>query len=208
MVVLKRGLRQGAIIIFLSLLAFLSGDTPLRQPIVIVALGDSVTYGAKVETGYVEMIRQAAPDLDIINAGKPNEKSWEAIQRLDEIKALEPYLVIIYYGTTDVKEIHRGNKTWQDFLTSVGKLAQAFPRVILATPHRGRTAPDYSYHLEDVNHAAKLIREMGYPVADVNAICCGPDQMCDYGHPNEEGHEVIAQAILEALAVYYPGLDK
>ncbi len=47
MAVVRKGLRQGAIIIFLSLLAFLSGDTPLRKPIVIVALGDSVTYGPR-----------------------------------------------------------------------------------------------------------------------------------------------------------------
>jgi hypothetical protein len=57
-----------------------------------------------------------------------------------------------------------------------------------------------------VNYAAELIQEMEYPVADVNAVCCTPDQMCDCGHPKGEGHELIIQAIFAAFID--AGLDK
>lgn len=190
MAVLKRGLRQGAIIVFLSLLAFLSGDTPLRRPIVIVALGDSVPQGACVgeENGYVSKLQRMLGDgYQVINEGESGEESWNALPRLDAILAHQPGILIIFYGTNDVKVIRAGYKTWGDFEEAITTLASSAPEVVLVTPHRGIENPRRHYFLEDVDYAAQLIREMGYPVADVNAICCRPDQMCDYSHPNRGG---------------------
>ncbi len=93
------------------------------------------------------------------------------------------------------------------FLDFYGETSPGLPQSYPGHPTPGG-APGHSYYLDNVDHAAQLIREMGYPVADVNAVCCTPDQMYDYGHPNERGHEVIAQAVLEALRFHYAGLDK
>lgn len=208
--VVRKGFRQGAIIIVL-LLVFLSGDTPLRKPIVVVALGDSVTQGGCVEPddSYVSKLERMLGDgYRVINEGVSGERSWNALSRLDAVLAHQPDILIIFYGSNDVKVIRVGYKNWGDFEEAIISLASAAPEAMLVTPHRGIERPRHHYFLEDVDYAAELIRKMGYPVADVNAVCCTPDQMCDYAHPNEEGHEVIAQAIFAALADYHPGLDK
>jgi lysophospholipase L1-like esterase len=212
MAVVRKGLRQAIIImVFLSLLAFLSADTPLRKPIVIVALGDSVTQGVCVgeENGYVSKLQRMLGDgYQVINEGVSGERSWNALSRSDAVLAHQPDILIIFYGTNDVKNIRVEDKTWGDLKEAITSLASSAPEAMLVTPHRGIEKPPRHYFLEDVDYAAELIRKMGYTVADINAVCCTPDQMCDYDHPNEEGHEVIAQAIFEALAAYYPGLDK
>ncbi|MCJ7668853.1 MAG: GDSL-type esterase/lipase family protein [Anaerolineae bacterium] len=199
-----RRLHRGTIIIaILFLSALLSSDTPLRKPIVIVVLGDSVTYGACVEPddSYVSKLQHMLGDgYQVINEGVPGERSWNALSRLDAVLAHEPDILIIFYGTNDVKDIKVRRKTWGDFEEAMTSLASSAPKAILVTPHRGIERPRHHYFLEDVDYAAELIREMGYPVADVNALCCRPVQLCDYDHPNEEGHEVIAQAIFAALS--------
>jgi len=199
-----RRLHRGTIIIaILFLSALLSSDTPLRKPIVIVALGDSVTYGACVEPddSYVSKLQQMLGDgYQVINEGVPGERSWNALSRLDAVLAHEPDILIIFYGTMDVKYVRGGAYTWKDFKEAITSLASSAPEAILVTPHRGTDNPRTNYFLGDVDYAAQLIREMGYPVVDVNTLCCTPDQMCDYAHPNEEGHEVIAQAIFAALS--------
>jgi len=205
-----RRLHQGTIIIaILFLSALLSSDTPLRKPIVIVALGDSVTQGACVEAenGYVSKLQRMLGDgYQVINEGVPGERSWDALSRLDAILAHQPDILIIFYGTNDVKYVRREHNTWKDFKEAIASLASSAPEAILVTPHRGIENPRRNYFLKDVDYAARLIREMRYPVADVNALCCRPDQMCDYDHPNEEGHQVIAQAIFRAFID--AGLDK
>jgi acyl-CoA thioesterase-1 len=170
---------------------------------VIVALGDSVTYGACVEPddNYVSKLQHMlVGGYQVINEGVPKERSWDALSRLDAVLAHRPDILIIFYGTNDAKDIREGRKTWGDFEEAITSLASSAPQAMLVTPHRGIERPRHHYFLGDVDYAAELIQEMGYPVADVNTLCCTPDQMCDYAHPNEEGHEVIAQAIFAALS--------
>ncbi len=188
--------------ICLALLSLLAGDTPLRLPIVVVAVGDSITEGVcvKPDKGYVSRLQDMLGDgYRVINEGVAGERSWNGLSRLDELLAHEPEILIIFYGTNDVKNIRVGDRSWADFQEAMRALVGSAPQAILVTPHWGIERPRSHYFLEDVDYAAELIREMGYPVADVNAVCCHADQLCDYDHPNEEGHRLIAQAIYEAI---------
>ncbi len=71
----------------------------------IVFLGDSITH-ALVSADYVKMVKQKVEHewpntFHFINAGINDELVWHVLQRLDEVIACEPDIVIILIGTND-----------------------------------------------------------------------------------------------------------
>ena len=183
-----------------SFLLALTGSS--FRPAVILLLGDSVTLADYTEEGFAHILQEKLTGRAIvINAGFNSGTAPDALSHWEEYSALRPDIVIIYFGTNDIKRIDSGNETWEEYESALLKLATLAPRAILITPHRGHETPAHHYYLADVERAASLVRNLGYPVADIYSYCCEENQLCDYAHPNEEGHHIIADAILALLSL-------
>lgn len=195
--------RKTLCLIALLVLLLIKTDVP-QSPPVILLLGDSVTLGGYTENNFARILQERLGNrATIINAGISGAKAPDALANWDEYATMEPNLVIIYFGTNDVKHIHHNAESWDEYRSALLKLAALAPYAILVTPHRGIENPERAYFLQDVERAASLIRSLDYPVADVYALCCDESQLLDYAHPNDEGHQIIADTIYPLLRGLY-----
>jgi len=186
------------LIIALALLLIRS-DAP-EVPTIILLLGDSVTSAGHLENNFGQILQERLGERAIvINAGIGAARVPHVFAKWDEYTALHPTIVVIYLGTNDVRAIYEGKETWEQYRDGLLKLATLAPHAILVTPHRGRENPSSDYYLAYVEQAASLVRNLGYPVADVYLSCCQPSQLRDHAHPNEEGHQIIADTIYPLL---------
>lgn len=184
----------------IALLVILSIGTDAPEPPTILLIGDSVTLAGYTEHNFARILQERlSNEAIVINAGVGGYRAPQAIAHYDEYAALHPNIVVIYFGTNDVKRIHIGDETWEEYQNALLKLATLAPHVIFVTPHRGRENPDTGYYLANVTRAASLVRSLGYPVADVYPLCCSEAQLIDYAHPNDEGHQIIADAIFPLI---------
>ncbi len=191
--------RKTLCLIALLVLLLIKTDAPKSRPVILL-LGDSVTLADYTENNFAQILQERLGNrATIINAGINGAKAPDVLANWDEYVALKPDCVIIYFGTNDVKHIHHNNESWDEYVDALLKLATLAPQAILVTLHRGVENPDRAYFLEDVGQAASLVRNLGYPVADVYPLCCKESQLLDYAHPNEEGHQIIADTIYPLL---------
>jgi lysophospholipase L1-like esterase len=90
--------------------AFLSAAEPIRKPVKIITLGDSITKGVRTGVAAEETfaallqaeLRKRKIAAEITNVGIGGERTDQALQRLEkDVIAQEPQLVTIMYGTND-----------------------------------------------------------------------------------------------------------
>lgn len=75
-------------------------DPISRDKRVVVCLGDSLTHG-RVGHDWVADLRVRNPDWHVVNAGTNGEVTWQIVQRVDEVLALEPEAVVVLIGCND-----------------------------------------------------------------------------------------------------------
>lgn len=197
----KRRGKTRSRLLFLVFIALMLGACRPVEPVRVVFLGDSVTYGEVAEgREYVVLVGEwLGPDYEVIKMGEPGGCSWDVLWLEGAIRALEPDILVIYYGSNDVKKIHTGSKSWEDFEEAMLFLASLSEQVLLITPHRGREFPERNYYLADVVVVRDIVLSLGEPVVDVYAVCCEETELADYVHPNRIGHQLIADVVYEAI---------
>lgn len=190
---MKRVLRT----IILLLLVFLPRSRELR----VAFIGDSITYGGAVqpEESYTYLVSRWLGCRAFV-LGVPGATAPEVALMTSEVEGFRPDLVVVYFGTNDVKHIHAGTESWKEYADALRALAALAPRAILVTPHRGVEFPERRYFLSYVEEAASVVQSLDYPVADVYSICCEKEEMADYAHPNREGHAIVASEIERVIA--------
>jgi lysophospholipase L1-like esterase len=69
----------------------------------VVCFGDSITRG-QVSANYVEMLEKHLDreGYHLVNCGVNNDFSYNLLERVDQVIALEPQVVVILIGTNDV----------------------------------------------------------------------------------------------------------
>ncbi len=126
----------------------------------VVCFGDSITRG-QVSANFVEMLENKMDPAAyaFVNSGVNNDFSYNLLQRIDEIIALKPQIVVILIGTNDVIA------TLETVGLEVGLLIKGLPR-----------PPDLDWYRANlVETVQRLKAEIGARIGLVSIPILGED---------------------------------
>jgi acyl-CoA thioesterase-1 len=175
----------------------------------IVAFGDSLTAGFGAEPGnsYPDFLQK---DLDgaglrwrVINAGVSGNTTTDGVNRMGEVLAYKPRIVIVEFGGNDGLRGLPLETTRANLDQIVATLQNAGPKVILAgmtlPPNYG---PDYIRTFEqiyrDLAVKYKLIR-IPFLLEGVATMATRNLMQRDGLHPTGPGNAVVAQTVMRYL---------
>ena len=189
----------------LALLAFALAGCPKKDPPlpklaatdVIVAFGDSLTYGtgAGENESYPAVLAQLT-GRKVVRAGVPGEITAQALQRLPSVlEDYQPKLVIVCLGGNDMLRRLNESETTANLRAIVRKARESGAAVVLLgvpRPALLTSAPEFY---------AEIAREFGIPYegAVVTSVLYKPELKSDPIHPNAQGYRKIAEALAALL---------
>jgi len=170
---------------------------PLAADAVILAFGDSLTYGTGAgENESYPAVLEKLSDRRVVNAGVPGELSEAGLQRLPEILDREkPALLLLCHGGNDLlqkidQRVTAGN------LREMVRIAhdKGVSVVLLSVP-----APDLS--LAPPAYYAEIAKETGTPIESraLPRILGKNSLKSDHIHPNAAGYRVLADSVYNLL---------
>jgi lysophospholipase L1-like esterase len=161
----------------------------------IVCLGDSITAGVGTSPGhaYPDLLTQSL-GVEIQNAGVSGDTSEDGLARLDDVLARDPWLVIVELGGNDILRQVGPERTEAALRGILDRLIAARVAPVLVAievPFRDQYAAIYG----------RLADEYKVPVVDevLGDILMDPALKADTIHPNDAGHQVLAEAIADTL---------
>jgi acyl-CoA thioesterase-1 len=198
--------RRNPILFHLLLLSLLlsacSDDTPRLEPLsqhaVILAFGDSLTYGTGTnrEQSYPAVLQQLS-GREVVNAGIPGEMTAGGLERLPEmLEEYRPQLLILCLGGNDMLR----QKTAQEIEGNLQQMVtisrtQGVPVVLLGVPRPA------IFGLESAELYYSLAKKMGLPLEAeaIPEILSDKALKSDQIHPNTAGYRLLAEAVYEKL---------
>jgi lysophospholipase L1-like esterase len=212
-----RAVTRKRIIIFIALLAVVSGWLWSRQPnhwkLVNlppaasgpwVAFGDSLTegYGASESSNYPALLGR---DLGVLirNFGASGHTTGDGLQRLDEVAALQPRVVLLCLGGNDSLN-HLPREQMLANLRAIILRLQGEGSFVVLLGIRSASLRDHNESL-----FRSLARETGcYYIADLlRGIWGRPIYMSDAIHPNDQGYARIAERLAGELRPVLTKID-
>lgn len=161
-----------------------------------VAFGDSLTegYGASLGNDYPTLLSKHL-GIDIRNLGKSGESSEDGLQRIEEVAALKPRVVLLCFGGNDALQGKAVSQTVANVAQMIDRLHAEGSFVVLIGIR--------SASLRDRNssHFKKLAREKEvlYVPDMLKGLAFKPIYMSDAIHPNDVGYARIAERLQKAL---------
>jgi lysophospholipase L1-like esterase len=186
------------------------------EPLKLVALGDSLTYGWMVKKDYLdflsEMLAAKYPDgkIEVYNVGIPGDTAEGGLRRLHKhVLDMNPDIVSVQFGLNDMFSGYSTAQFEKNMAAIIQQLKQEarcdillMTSVAIPDPHDDRQAELY-YSI-----IIEIARQKQLPVALVHAYWKKKmaegyrwDQLvqADQVHPTEEGHRLMAEAIMEVF---------
>ena len=169
----------------------------LANNAVILAFGDSLTYGTGAEQteSYPAVLEQLI-GRKVVNAGIPGEVTGEGLSRLPQVLQKEkPALIIICHGGNDLLRLmnqHRAADNLRDMIQLAKK--QGVAVVLIAVP-----TPDM--FLSATNMYREIAKEFAIPLEEeiMSTVLADGSLRSDYIHPNAAGYRRIAEALATLL---------
>jgi len=174
---------------------------------VIVAFGDSLTAGFGAEPGnsYPDFLQK---DLDaaglkwrVVNAGVSGDTTTDGINRLGEVLAEKPRIVIVEFGGNDGLRGLPIETTRANLDQIISSIANSGARVVLA----GMTLPP-NYGPEYIRSFEKVYQDLGakYKVTRIPFLLEGVAtkrglMQRDGLHPTGPGNAIVAQTVVRFL---------
>jgi lysophospholipase L1-like esterase len=172
--------------------------SPLAADAVILAFGDSLTYGtgAKPAESYPAVL-ESLVGRRVVRSGVPGEVTAQGVRRLPAVLSqVEPALLVLIHGGNDM--LRRGSKA---------KAAANLRAMIEAARERGvevllvgvpRPVPFAS---EGAAFYREIADDLGIPYLDETLadILTSPSLKADLIHPNARGYRKLAEAIADRL---------
>lgn len=164
---------------------------------VIVAFGDSLTYGtgAQEYESYPAVLAQLT-GRQVIRAGVPGEVTAQGLQRLpDVIEEHRPKLVIVCLGGNDMlRKVSAAEikSNLRSILKIIKDRGVAVVLVGVPQPALITSAPEFY---------GELAKEFAVPYESkiVTSVLYSPELKADPIHPNAKGYRRIAEALAELL---------
>ena len=199
--------RKYIVLVFL-LLAIIAGDSQvacsddvklprLANNAVILAFGDSLTYGTGAEqTESYPVVLEQLIGRRVVNAGIPGEETGEGLSRLPQVLQKEkPALMIICHGGNDLLRLLNQQQAANN-LRAMIRLAQerGIAVIMIAVPSPGLSLSPPSFYREIATEMKIPIEEKALPT-----ILSDGTFKSDYIHPNAAGYRRLAESIAALL---------
>ena len=197
------------ILVLLATLAVTScsSDRTTLDPIpddgVILAFGDSLTYGTGVKPNesYPAVLQQLS-GRKVFNAGNPGELSADGLKRLPGVLAEHsPNLLILVHGGNDMLRKKNLDMAANNLRTMILIAQERNIQVVMMA------VPNPTLLLSPADFYKELADSMGIPI-EVDAISDVlqyPANKSDTVHPNAKGYRIMAERI-HALLVSHGAL--
>jgi len=171
--------------------------TLLRGDSIILAFGDSLTYGVGSKGGknYPEVLSDLA-GLKVINAGKSGETTSQGVLRFQvTLEEYSPELVILLEGGNDILRNYPASETKRN-LSAMIEIAQerGVEVVLIGVPKKSLfsdSAPLYE------NLAVKY--DLAFDGELLSDLLRSPKYKSDPIHLNSEGYQKLAEGIYQVL---------
>ena len=192
---------RSALLMTAIALATACGKAPKLEPLpseaVVLAFGDSLTYGtgANPEESYPAVLARAI-GRRVVNAGVPGETSAQGRERLAEaIEEHKPRLLILCHGGNDFLR-RLDEAAAAENVRAMIRMARdkGIGVVLLATPKPGLPPSIPSFY-------AEIAAEHGIPFEEgvIRSVLFDNRLKSDMVHPNGEGYARIAAAVEKLL---------
>lgn len=183
----------------------LSQDQPKR----IVFFGDSITagYGIPIESAFPALIQkkieEADLDYQVINAGLSGETTAGGLNRIDWILRSKPDVFVLELGGNDGLRGLSMEESEKNLKAMIEKVRKANPKaeIILAgmqiPPNLGQ---EYTSKFKSL--FPDVAKEMNTKLIPFLLEGVGGDpklNLSDGIHPNQKGHEIVAETVWEYL---------
>lgn len=189
------------ILALLFVLAGCGGKVPQLPKIgandVIVAFGDSLTYGTgAAETESYPAVLAQLIGHQVVSAGVPGEVTAQGLERLPEVLAEhQPKLVIVCLGGNDMLRRLSDAETIANLRAIIRKVKESGAHAVLIgvpRPALLTSAPKFY---------AEIAQEFSLPYesAAVTSVLYHPGLKSDSIHPNAAGYRKIAEAVAALL---------
>ncbi len=170
---------------------------PLPENAVILAFGDSLTFGTGAPAGqsYPEILA-ALLNRQVINAGVPGEVSSEGVTRLPRLlKKYHPALVILCHGGNDFLRRRNPGSVENNLRAMIELSRTAGAQVLLIG------VPDFNLMLSTHPLYERLAENLpiAYNGEILSQLLSDRSLKSDRIHPNTEGYRLMAEAIAEQI---------
>lgn len=190
-----------AAIVFGASLAACTSDE-IRLPrlagnAVVLAFGDSLTYGTGVDAGesYPAVLEKMI-GFRVVNAGVPGEVTGEGLARLPIVLEREkPVLVLLCHGGNDLLRRLDPQQTARNIRSMIRLSREKGAAVVLiAVPSMGLSLAPPPMYREIAKSLSLRLEEKALP-----AVLSDASLKSDYIHPNAAGYRRLAEAIAGLL---------
>ena len=174
-----------------------SSLSPLSNDSVILAFGDSLTYGYNVsKTESYPVVLETLTGLKVINAGISGEVSKQGLKRLPNVlDEHHPQLMILCHGGNDLLR-KMDMKDMESNIRSMIQLSldRGIPVILLGVPKPGLFLSSFDIY-------EKIATSMGIIfIEDLIPDILGDKSLkSDSIHPNKEGYYFMAEEIYKIL---------
>ena len=171
---------------------------PLSHDALIVAFGDSLTYGtgARPDQSYPAQLQRMI-GRTVVNAGVPGEVTAEGLRRLPEVlDEYQPGLLILCHGGNDLLRKLDRRQTIAN-LKAMVQLARSRHIAVLLI---GVPSPTL-FRVRDAGFYRQIADEFGLPLEDEVLPRIESDRALksDAVHPDKAGYRLLAAAIAKLL---------
>lgn len=173
----------------------------------MVIIGDSLTegYGVSKESSFTSIlqakVKEAEKSWMIVNSGISGSTSASAVSRVKWILKSKPSLVILALGSNDALRGLKVTETKKNIESAIEAIQKEKILVVLAglkaPPNYGsQYTKDFSQIFISLSkkHQIRLIPFLLEGVAGYKNL-----NLADGIHPNEQGHQIIAENIFESI---------